>query len=287
MTSPNTIIITGLSGAGKSTALRVLEDAGRYCIDNLPLFLLPGLLQGIAAKKEPSRKISLVMDARDESFPASHSAVLTDLEHAGFKTEIIFLEAQDKALIRRFSQLRRPHPFSDGRNIQHGINEERNRLAPLRARSDLIIDTSDLTPNGLREMLLKRYHPEKASEDLQLHLLSFGYKNGLPEEADLVLDVRFLPNPYWDEKLRPGSGLDPDVASFVLDNEPCRRFLDQLLPLITFLVPLYEKAGKISLTIAVGCTGGRHRSVAVAETIKQRLAESGLETTVAHRETVD
>jgi len=266
---PSLTIITGLSGAGKSTALNVFEDAGFYCIDNLPVFLLLPLLTGMTGRNE-SNRLALVMDARDKDFLSSFPKVLAEAsEHSDLS--LIFLTASESILLRRFSQLRRAHPLSQGGNIREGLEREREQLAGLKKMAGCVIDTTGLSPNDLRRKLLQSETPE--SPCMRINILTFGHKHGLPEEADLLFDVRFLPNPYYIPELKEKTGKDQEVASYALDNDTARKFFAHLFPLIDFLLPHYERGGKAYLTIAIGCTGGRHRSVAVAEALHGHLAE--------------
>ncbi len=281
---PQIIVITGMAGAGKSSALKVFEDSGWYCIDNLPSFLLGSLLDGVHRQPDFPGRIALVMDARDEGFLAAHDNVVADLAGKDFRTGILFLDAADVVLIKRFSQLRRPHPLAIDKTVRQGIDLERRKLAGLKAVADTVIDTSDLTPNDLRNRLLKIYGAAADADRLQVNLLSFGFKHGLPQEADLVLDVRFLPNPFYVDDLRNLTGLDPRVAAYALDNGKAREFVAMLGPLLAFLIPQYREAGKFYLTIGIGCTGGRHRSVAVSEALRTVLAENGQPVTVSHRD---
>ncbi|MGV1100889.1 RNase adapter RapZ [Thiovibrio sp. JS02] len=268
---PSLTIITGLSGAGKSTALNVFEDAGFYCIDNLPVFLLLPLLTGMAAKAGSRDRLALVMDARDRDFLSEFPAVLSKAKTHCTLT-LIFLDAGETILLRRFSQLRRAHPLSEAGNVREAIQQERRQLAALKKMADCVIDTTGLSPNELRNALLAQDSSQAIG--MRLNILSFGHKHGLPEEADLLFDVRFLPNPYWVPELKEKTGKEREVADYALANETGRKFLALFLPLIDFLLPLYESAGKAYLTLAVGCTGGRHRSVAVAEALHQHLSRS-------------
>ncbi len=279
---PRLTIITGLSGAGKSTALNIFEDAGFYCIDNLPVFLLLPLLKGMAGKTGGPDRLALVMDARDPDLLASFAS---NFAEAGKHSDpsLIFLEASDTSLIRRFSQLRRAHPLSRAGNVREAIQQERKQLAGLKKMAGCVIDTTSLSPNDLRRALLAL---DPAREiGMRLNLLSFGHKFGPPEEADLLFDVRFLPNPYWVPDLKEKTGQTREVADYALANETGRKFLDLLLPLLAFLIPLYEESGKAYLTLAVGCTGGRHRSVAVAEALCRHLRQNGTRpVTLSHRD---
>ncbi len=274
------ILLTGMSGAGKTTAVKALEDAGFYCIDNLPSFLLPALLADARDRPQLTR-LGLVMDARDQGFADAGAALIESLKQDGRQVSVIFLEASDETLLRRYSEMRRRHPFASP-SLRAGIQGERLRLAAIRALADLVIDTTRLTPHGLRSEMLR--DAQGLPQTLQVGLISFGFKHGPPQEADLILDVRFLPNPYFVPELRPLTGLDEAVAAFVLNTDPAREFLNRLLPLLRFLIPQYRREGKSYLTIGIGCTGGQHRSVAVAERLRQALKEETDNLFVSHRD---
>ncbi|MFA6500022.1 MAG: RNase adapter RapZ [Desulfurivibrionaceae bacterium] len=275
-------IITGLSGAGKSTALNVFEDAGFLCIDNLPVFLLLPLLDGMARRADGPHRLALVMDARDVELAPALAGVLKEIQPKATLAQIIFLEANDTVLLRRYSQLRRAHPLAQVGLVQDGISSEKKRLAGLRQLADRVIDTSNLTPTELRQKLL--LHDASPVADLRVNILSFGHKHGLPSEADLLFDVRFLPNPYYVTELKEKTGLEAAVASHALDNASGSQFLVHLFALLDFLLPEFEQAGKAYLTIAVGCTGGKHRSVAVAEEIHRHLAGGKWPVKLFHRD---
>ncbi|OGR00582.1 MAG: RNase adaptor protein RapZ [Deltaproteobacteria bacterium RIFOXYD12_FULL_55_16] len=282
-TSPLTLtIITGLSGAGKSTALNVFEDAGFLCIDNLPVFLLLPLLDGVARKEDGPHRLALVMDARDVELAPALAGVLKEIKPRVTLAQIIFLEADDTVLLRRYNQLRRAHPMAQVGLVQDGIATEKKRLAGLRQMADLVIDTGSLTPTELRHKLL--LHEASPIAAMRVNILSFGHKHGLPSEADLLFDVRFLPNPYYVTELKEKTGLDAAVAAHALKNESGSQFLARLFGLLDFLLPEFEQAGKAYLTIAVGCTGGKHRSVAVAEEIHRQVAGRKWPVKIFHRD---
>jgi len=287
MSALRVVIVSGLSGAGKSTALRAFEDVGYFCVDNLPTFLLAELLNNMAGRAESPRRLAVGMDVRDPSFPSSFLTLLPPLR-ADYDLELLFLEADDAALLRRFSEMRRPHPLAGTGTVREGIARERQGLADLLRRADLRIDTSTLSPHGLRGQIRERFG-EKNGKDvsggLRVILLSFGFKHGVPIEADLLFDVRFLANPHYVPTLREYTGLEREVAAFVLDNDEARRFLDLLQEMLAFLIPLYRREDKAVLTIGIGCTGGRHRSVAVVQALQERLAAAGVSPlVVVHRE---
>jgi UPF0042 nucleotide-binding protein len=273
------VVVTGVSGAGKSTGLRTLEDLGYYCADNLPMPLLPKFIELLAAREEVTRA-ALVVDARSGDFLDDTAQVLSSLRAGGHTIEVLFLDAPDDVLIRRFSETRRRHPLA-GADIRGGLQAERNRLSTLRQEATTVIDTGDLTVHGLRGMVLERYG--RAEGNLAVSLLSFGFKYGLPAEADIVLDVRFLPNPFFVEALSPLSGEDEPVRRFVLENPETQLFLSKADELLTLCIAAFEREGKSYATVAVGCTGGRHRSVVVAGELARRLGNLS-NVTVRHRD---
>lgn len=278
------LIITGLSGSGKSTVLHALEDVGYFCIDNLPLKLLPPFLQMQAQTAQDSRKIALVMDVRTQGFIQNYARVFRRLERQGYKLHLIFLEADEETLIRRFSQTRRQHPLADQDSISQALRQERLSLAGLRKLAHRIIDTSFYNPHQLREMIKEEYSDLMPRQRMRLHLISFAYKNGIPPDADMVLDVRFLPNPYFVEELTPRTGEDPRVQDYVLGQPETRAFLDHLFGFLDFLLPRYQEEGKTHLTLAVGCTGGQHRSVVITIVLGEHLNQGNFPFTLSHRD---
>jgi|UniRef100_A0A7C3SIY3 UPF0042 nucleotide-binding protein len=286
-TSFTVLIITGLSGSGKSTVLRALEDVGYFCIDNLPLSLLSPLLQEISRSHQDNRQVALVMDVRTQGFLQNYRKVFKRLERQGYRLHILFLEANENALIRRFSQTRRQHPLADRESISHALQQERESLAGLRQLAHRIIDTSSYNPHQLRKMIIAEYSNLSQEPRLALHLTSFAYKNGLPPEADLVIDVRFLPNPYFVEELRPLTGNEPRVRDFVLRHPETRAFVTHLYNFLDFLLPLYQKEGKTHLNIAIGCTGGQHRSVVIVNQLGEHLSQGKFPFTLSHRDLVE
>lgn len=273
------VVITGMSGAGKSTASKALEDAGFFSIENMPAVLIPALLQEAALKQH--EKLSLVMDARDQDFLSLHQKIIKDLKGSQYSVTIIFIDAQDQVLLQRFSVVRRKHPFA-GKSVKEDIFLERQKLAAIKSKADVLIDTSSMTPHALRSELLKKFNTQ--GKDLQISIISFGFKHGLPVEADIIFDVRFLPNPYFVEALKMRTGLEKDVSAYVIESEASQQFFDKLLPLLKFLIPQYRQEGKVLLTIAIGCTGGRHRSVAVTEKLRVLIHEFGEDVTACHRD---
>ena len=276
------VVVTGLSGSGKSTAIHVLEDLRFYCIDNLPVALIPSLVE-LWETREDVRRVALGIDVREGHFLEEFPRVLDELRSGGVALEVLYLEATDDVLVRRFSETRRPHPAADGGSLADGIRRERERLRGLRERADRILDTSALTVHQLRDALRDLIErPVKGA--MTVVLQSFGYKYGLPTDADVAFDCRFLPNPYFIESLRDKTGLDAEVASYVLEREETREFLERMVGLFDFTLPQYQREGKSYLTIALGCTGGRHRSVALVEELRRRLEGSGHHVLVRHRD---
>ncbi len=278
------VIVTGLSGSGKSTAIHVLEDLGFYCIDNLPVTLIPRFLELCENSEEPISRVALGIDLRERVSLRQYPAVLAELRRRGQRVQILYLEAADEVLLRRFSETRRPHPAAGGGNIAQGIRIERERLAGLHEVADQIIDTSASTVHDLREQLRQLLASASTHTTLLVVVESFGYKYGVPTDADVMFDVRFLPNPFFLEEFRAKSGVETEVAAFVLQRPETERFLDQVSALLESTLPLYVREGKSYLTVAVGCTGGRHRSVAVAEELGRRLHAWGYTVHVRHRD---
>lgn len=281
-------LVTGLSGAGRSTAAKVLEDLGWFVVDNLPPELISTMVDlGARSAREADdgvTRIAVVMDVRSRAFTGDLASVIKELDGRGTRPRVLFLEASDALLIRRFEQLRRSHPLQGAGRLSDGIAAERALLAPLRADADLVIDTTALSVHDLRATIESAFGNESTAET-RVTVLSFGYKYGLPMDADLVVDVRFLPNPHWIPELRPHTGLDPDVRDYVLAQESAGEFLDRYHDLIRLISAGYRREGKRYLTLAVGCTGGKHRSVAISEELASRLAaQDGLSVRVEHRD---
>lgn len=276
------VVVTGMSGAGRTTALRALEDLGYFCVDNIPPALVPQLIQLLGGDAEP-RRVALGVDVRTGRFLEGSASVLDALHQSGAEVELIFLEAQDDELVRRYSETRRTHPLAPGGNLLDAIRSERERLAPLRARADLLVDTTALSVHDLRRTLVDHIARGSQRPRMITRIVSFGFKFGLPVDADLVFDLRYLPNPHFVRTLRPKTGLDPEVAAFVLEADATVELLADVAALLGKLLPRYEREGKAYLTIALGCTGGRHRSVAVAEALAARL-RPGAEVRVEHRD---
>lgn len=278
------VIVTGLSGSGKSTALKALEDIGFLCVDNLPIDLLPIFLAMRDRGAAEVFKVALVMDIREPRFLTAWRDTFENLEKEGYDLEIIFLDASNEVLIRRFSQTRRRHPAGESGSVSEAIVRERQAMADLKSSSDLVYDTSELSVHELKNLIIEKFSGQMVKKRLQVNLMSFGYKYGLPYEADIAMDVRFLPNPYFVEELRKLDGRDKPIIDYVLEREVTASFLDSFAGLIKDLLPLYEAEGKAYLTIGLGCTGGRHRSVAVVNKLAELLAPSGYDLTVRHRD---
>lgn len=278
------LIITGLSGSGKSTVVRALEDEGFFCLDNLPVTLFPTFIELVQNSKDSVRDVGLVMDIRGRDFLKGYEKAIQEIGEAGHDVEILFLDATDEVLIRRFSETRRRHPALESGSVSDGIRFEREQLADLRRIATMLIDTSELNVHQLKELVIARIRGEQGSRDMTVHLQSFGYRFGIPLEADIVMDVRFLPNPHFVPELKRFSGLDPDVRDFVLAKPDTKIFLDKFMEMLEFLLPCYRREGKSYLTISIGCTGGRHRSVAIIEALGVFLRTKGVNIKISHRD---
>jgi UPF0042 nucleotide-binding protein len=278
------LVITGLSGAGKTQALQCLEDQGYFCIDNLPPAFIVKFVELCAQSQGKVSKAAIVCDLRGGEFFSSLAEALKDLEREGFRYEMLFLEASDEALIRRYKESRRRHPQSPQGRILDGINEERKLLAELRGQAHKIIDTSNLLSQQLRQQITDLYGEGRGPGQLAISVISFGFKYGVPLDADLLIDVRFLPNPFYVEELRPLTGEHPLVQNYVFNNPVAQEFMKRYLHLLEYILPYYVKEGKSHLVIGVGCTGGQHRSVAIAERIGLFLEEQHFIANVKHRD---
>ena len=282
--SPRFVLVTGLSGAGKSQALRFLEDLGYFCVDNLPASHIPIFAELVMNAAHPRKRIAVCVDARGGEDLVNLPACLNEVAGMGIRPDTLFLDSADEVLVHRYSESRRRHPCAPTGSVEEGIRRERSLLGPIRERADLVVDTSETSVAELRERIAAMFQGAKATQDMLVTLLSFGFKNGVPPEADIVLDVRFLPNPFYDLELRPLTGIESDVRDFVLDNNQAQQFLDRVKGLLKFLLPHYAAEPKSYLTIALGCTGGRHRSVAVAQELAVFLKDLKASVRVRHRE---
>lgn len=278
------VVVTGLSGSGKTAALKALEDIGFFCVDNLPAALLSKFVQLSVLSGEMITKVGIGMDSRDSAFLETYRQVFSEIGDLGIEIEVLFLEADEKILIRRFSETRRVHPLARESSIPEGIAEEKRLLKDLRDRAALTVDTSQMSVHELKSKIWAYF--QRAADDaaMHVHLESFGFKVGIPPQADIVMDVRFLPNPYFVPELKEKTGEEREVSDYVLGNEKAQKFLEKLVDILLFLVPLHEAEGKRYLTVAIGCTGGRHRSVAVVRELEKRLTVSGLGVRAVHRD---
>lgn len=278
------VVVTGLSGSGKSSALKALEDLGFFCVDNLPVDILPKFLELSVLVGGELRRVAVGMDLRERHFLARYRAAFQEVERLGVRTEVLYLEASDEVLVRRFSETRRRHPLAEEGSVTHGIREERRLFEELKGTSDRVIDTSEMSVHDLKKAVWQYFRQGPEEETLQVNLLSFGYRYGIPHEADLLMDVRFLPNPYFVPSLKRRVGTEPGVQEYVLATEEAQEFLTRFVDLLDFLLPQYEREGKTSVTIAIGCTGGKHRSVSLIEEIARRLGAGGRGLQVLHRD---
>lgn len=281
------VILTGLSGAGKSTALRVFEDMGFFCVDGLPVAMVPKLAELYRNQTDSrARGLALGMDVRQRDFLHDWANALSELKGANIRPQVIFIEADERELLRRYSETRRPHPLeSEQLGLKQALAEEVRVLEPLRRDAGLVLDTSQYSIHDLRRVLQEKWaYMEEQGGGLRVHIVSFGFKyGGPPKEADLVFDMRFLPNPYFDPTLKALSGQDAGVAEYVLATEPGATFIERFLDFLRYLVPLYAAEGRYRLTVGVGCTGGRHRSVAVSERLRSVLAAEDYVVSLEHR----
>ena len=278
------VVVTGVSGAGKSAALKCLEDLDFFCVDNMPCALIPKFAEIIAQSSNSVRNVALGIDIREGQFFDRVFGDLDTLKEMGFGHEILFLDASDETLIRRFSETRRRHPLGDSASLREVIKGERERLSAIRERADWVLDTSNMNVHELKEAIATRFAGSKESKKLAVLLIAFSYKNGVPPESDLVFDVRFLPNPYYAPNLSTYTGNDKRVRDFVLGKPETQEFLEKLETLLSFLLPRYLAEGKAYLTISIGCTGGRHRSVVVANALREFLDGLGQDVKIRYRD---
>jgi UPF0042 nucleotide-binding protein len=278
------VIVTGLSGAGKSLAMDAFEDAGWFCIDNLPPELVPTLVDLFRREGSKVDRVAVVSDVRGGEYFTRLEQCLDELHERGVEHALVFLEASNEALVRRFKETRRRHPLAGTGSVIDGIRKERRLLAGLRERANLVVDTSDTSAHQLKARLNEDLIQHTRRSRIVFAVVSFGYKYGIPIDADLLFDVRFLPNPHYDLRLRPLTGLDSEVRDYVMQSPGTQEYLERLLPLLDFLFPRYAAEGKAHLTIGIGCTGGRHRSVAIAELLGRTYEKQGYYTIVRHRD---
>lgn len=284
MSRKRVLIITGLSGSGKSSAARVLEDEGFFVVDNLPLALLPRFLQLTEQGVRFTPDVAVVIDIRNRDFLADYESTLQVVRDEGYAVDIIFFEAADDALIRRYSETRRRHPLARHEGVTEGIARERELMAGFKRQATVVFDTSTLTVHQLRDQVLETVLGRKEKMPLIIKVQSFGFRYGIPIESDLVFDVRFLPNPHFIEELRPLTGLNPQVRDYVVKQPACKDFLARFQDMLKFLLPYYRQEGKSYLTLSIGCTGGRHRSVSLAEEMRPFLAGQGFVVEISHRD---
>ena len=278
------VIVTGMSGAGKSTTLKMMEDMGYFCVDNMPIPLMTKLTELLIVPNGEITKIALGLDIRSGQNLRALDQVLDELEKAKIPLEILFLESNDDTLVKRYKETRRNHPLSKGGRIENGIAKERKKIAFLKERADYILDTSRMLTRELRSELNRIFAENKEYKNLYITVLSFGFKYGIPADADLVFDVRFLPNPYYEQALRPLTGNDRSIQEYVMKNGDGRKFLDKLEDLMQFLIPRYLDEGKNSLVIGIGCTGGKHRSVTITNGLYARLKKFPYTVRMEHRD---
>ncbi|MBF4509437.1 MAG: RNase adapter RapZ [Aeromicrobium sp.] len=278
------VLITGMSGAGRTEAVHTFEDLGYFCIDNLPPALIGQMVALTTLPGSHVHRIAVACDVRGGEFFDDLIGALDELERAGHSFRILFLTADDRTLVRRFKETRRRHPLAEVGSVAEGIAAERRTVEAIKERADLIIDTSGLRPPELRAHIRESFVTAGREDQLNVSIMSFGFKYGVPIDADIVMDVRFLPNPHYSDRLRPKTGLDRPVRSFVLDKPETGTFLDRWFPLVEFLLPNYLSEGKTHLTVALGCTGGMHRSVALAERTADHIRSLGFSVTVSHRD---
>lgn len=284
MNNLRVVIITGLSGSGKSTALRTLEDIGFFCVDNLPVVLLPKFLEIQATSSDEISEIALVMDLRQKFFLEKYTDIFRQLREKQYKIEILFLDASDDALLRRFSETRRAHPLSEKGSVIDGIMLERKKLSLLKEMADKVIETSSYNVHQLKDAIQRYYLSPFTIKRPVINLISFGYHYGLPLDADIVLDVRFLPNPYFVKDLRDFDGNSKQVQDYIMEYKESKMFLQKLFKLMAYLIPLYKKEGKANINIALGCTGGKHRSVVMVNELEKYFSNRDYIANIKHRD---
>lgn len=278
------VVITGMSGSGKRTAMKLLEDVGFYCVDNLPIKLIDKFVELVSERNTELNKVALGIDVRADQPFDEVVRILSELKESPVSPEILFLETNETVLLRRYKETRRMHPLAPDGRVEEGIKKEQELLVPLKMISDYVLDTSNLLTRDLKEELDKIFVEDKQYNNLMINIVSFGFKNGIPQDADLVFDVRFLPNPFYVEELKNLTGLDEPVQNFVMGFEETNKFLDMLEEMFNFLIPNYIKEGKYQLVVAIGCTGGHHRSVTIAENLFRRMSSGDYGITLTHRD---
>jgi UPF0042 nucleotide-binding protein len=282
--APRVVVITGMSGSGKTTALRALEDMGFFCVDNMPVVLWPKFLEIQLREAKGGSDVALVMDLREQGFLGRYARIFQRLKDKGFRIEILFLDASDEALLHRFSETRRVHPMALQGTVMEGVEFERSKLGPLKAMADKVLDTTSYNVHQLKDAVQRLFLSPAEQRRMVIHVTSFGYRFGLPPDADIVLDIRFLPNPHFDKNLRMYDGHHPRVREYVLTSDTGEIFVRKLFDLMEFLIPLYEKEGKSRFNIAIGCTGGRHRSVVMANELVDYFSQRQVPVNVHHRD---
>ena len=278
------VIISGLSGSGKSTALKALEDIGFYCVDNMPVVLLPKFLEIQSDPAKQIDQVAMVMDLREKSFLEKYPRIFNRLRQQGYRIEVIFIDANDEILLHRFSETRRVHPVSVKGSVMDGIRLEREMLFPLKEMADRVIDTSSLNVHQLKDAVQRAFLASSDKKRLIVNVVSFGYRYGLPADADIVFDVRFLPNPHFVDELKRHDGHHPSVRNYVMATDEAKGFIQRLFDLMDFIVPLYEREGKARINIALGCTGGHHRSVVMANQLGGYFSEKDYLVNITHRD---
>ncbi len=278
------VIITGMSGAGKTTAVHIMEDIGYYCIDNVPPMLIANFVSLCLTSNVNMDKVAFVVDARSGESITSLSGEIAKLKKTGYPCEVLFLEASDETLIMRYKETRRKHPHAKGGSVTEGIETERRLLAGIRTMADHVIDTDHLLTKQFREQLLAIFDAKEKFEKISVNIVSFGFKRGIPLDTDLLFDVRFLPNPFYEPDLRQKTGLCEEVKNYVMDSDDSQNFFTKLTDMVEFLLPRYAEEGKMQLVIAIGCTGGKHRSVTVAEALAEYLQKKNYYTVLNHRD---
>jgi UPF0042 nucleotide-binding protein len=276
------VVITGMSGSGKASVLKAFEDLGYYCVDNLPIGLIPRFAD-LAKQSAEIEKAALVTDIREGEQLKKLPTIIRSLKHQ-VNTTVLFLETSDEVLLRRFSETRRPHPLGKESTVKAALSQERRMLQPIRAMADMVVDSSRFNVHELRSHITSKFTAGSTDKDIMVSIVSFGYKAGVPNDSDLLFDVRFLPNPHFVPEFRPLTGRHPQVAKYIRSFPQTREFIDRISELLIYLIPHYVREGKSYLTIGFGCTGGQHRSVMIAEDVKKRLAKAGYRVKVVHRD---